>query len=349
MPPQQPIHVPSDILYATVLLSGTRSGQSGGRPATYEVHGSVPYRCCRDDQKGTVLSILTRSRGRSLALVVGGVAAGVAVALGASSLTGPSADEPAAALGRPASGDITNLADPDAREDVTDPRERADSPQAAVEAFLTAEQAGDTETSFAYLSDAVRVEYGSAAAWRADHPDALPPVTGFEFDGEPTGDGDQVEVPTTTSFESSLDTVVGLVPASALTSWLTVQEEGGWAVDIFATRQQPVLPSDEAAIGAVQTWAEERQRCGEPEQYTGLRGREDLAEALCGTDGSVQAGAVAALQEFDAGPLTGSFGAEVRSWARTVELDGPVPLRAAVAPVDDRWLVIGVLAPAGQG
>jgi hypothetical protein len=32
-----------------------------------------------------------------------------------------------------------------------------------------------------------------------------------------------------------------------------------------------------------------------------------------------------------------------------VALEGPVPLRAVVAPVDDRWLVIGMLAPRGGG
>lgn len=295
------------------------------------------------------MSILTRSSTRSLALVVGGVAVGVAVAFGAGSLTGSSADEPAS-FGRPESGDITTLADPSRRDAVTGPRERADSPQAAVEAFLVAEQAGDTETSFAYLSDAVRVEYGSAASWKADHPDVLPPITGFEFDGEPTGDGDQVEVPTTTRYQSSLDSVVGLVPASALTSWLAVQEEGGWAVDVLATRQQAVLPAEDAAAAAVQAWAEEQQRCGEPEQYSGgLIGRQDLARELCGAEGSVQAGEVGTLENFDSGPLVSSFGAEVMQWARTVELDGPVPLRAAVAPVEDRWLVVGLLAPAGQG
>jgi hypothetical protein len=46
-------------------------------------------------------------------------------------------------------------------------------------------------------------------------------------------------------------------------------------------------------------------------------------------------------------PLQNSFGADVVSWARTVTVEGAVPLRAVVAPVDDRWLVIGLLGPPG--
>jgi hypothetical protein len=51
------------------------------------------------------------------------------------------------------------------------------------------------------------------------------------------------------------------------------------------------------------------------------------------------------LSQLDAPPLQSSFGAEVVSWGRAVTVEGAVPLRAVVAPVDDRWLVVGVLAP----
>lgn len=287
-----------------------------------------------------------RSTGRSVALLVAGVALGVGVAVGASALAG--GDEPPTDLGRQATGDSSSLLDPDALAEVEGPRERADSPEAAVEAFLQAEQERDYQSSFAYLADAVRLEYGTAQAWAADHPDALPPVTGFELTGPVTGGDGRAEVPTTTSYRSTLDPVVGLVPARARTSWVAVEEDGGWAVDVLATTQEAVLPPDDAAVSAVQAWAEERQRCGAPEQYTGgLRGRAELATALCGAAGPVQATALGRLQPTDAPPLTNSFGADVMTWARTVTVEGAVPLRAVVAPVDDRWLVVGLLAPAG--
>lgn len=291
--------------------------------------------------------MVSRSTLRSLVLVVGGVGAGLAIALGVSTLTGPD-EATRTAFGREETGDSSSLLDPARVAEVEGPRERADSPQAAVERFLEAEQAGDTEASFALLADAVRVEYGSAAAWAADHPDAIAPVTDFSLDGEPTGGNGRAEVPTLTSYRSTLDPVVGLVPARARTRWVAVQEDGGWAVDVLSTTQEPLLPPDDDAVAAVQAWAQEQQRCGSPEQYGALRGRPELAEALCGTTGAVRAAEVAALPQVDATAFQSSFGADVVSWARTVALDGPVPLRAVVAPVDDRWLVVGVLAPPGQ-
>jgi hypothetical protein len=286
---------------------------------------------------------------RSLALVVGGVAVGVAVAVGASSVTGGGDDE-RTTFGRAATGDSSRLLDADRRAEVQGERLRADSPQAAVEAFLAAERSGDFDTSFAYLADTGRIEYGSASAWRADHPDALAPVTGFELDGEVTGGNGEARVPTVMSYRSSLDSVVGLVPARARTNWVAVEEDDGWAVDVVASSQEVLLPPDEDAVQAVQAWASEQQQCGEPEQYSGgLRGRDDLARQLCGATGDVAATDVGMLQQIDAQPLQNSFGAEVVSWARTVTVEGAVPLRAVVAPVEDRWLVVGLLAPPGGG
>jgi hypothetical protein len=294
------------------------------------------------------VSLLSRSTGRSLALLAGGVALGLGVAVGASALTG--SENTPTTFGRSATGDSASLLDADRVAEVQGPRTRADSPQAAVEQFLAAEAASDHDASFALLADDVRLEYGTAEAWAADHPDALPPVTGFALDGETTGGGGRAEVPTVTTYRSSLDPVVGLVPARARTRWVAVEEDGGWAVDVAATTQETVLPPEGDAVKAVQAWAEEQQRCGAPEQYEGgLRGRSDLAAALCGAKGALRATEVGPLSEIDAPPLQNSFGAEAVSWARTVALEGPVPLRAVVAPVDDRWLVIGMLAPRGGG
>lgn len=292
------------------------------------------------------MSVLSGSSLRGVALLVGGVAVGVAVAVGLGSFTG--SDDDADTFGRPATGDSSTLADPDRVAEVEGPRERADSPQAAVEAFLAAEESGDFDTSFAYLADTVRVDYGTAQAWRADHPDALAPVTGYEFDGEVTGGGGTAQVPTVTSYRSSLDSVVGFVPARARTNWVAVQEEDGWAVDVLATSQEALLPPDEDAVQAVQAWASEQQQCADPAQYSGgLRGRDDLARQLCGATGDVQATAVDMLQQIDAQPLQNSFGPDVVSWARIVTVEGAVPLRAVVAPVEDRWLVVGLLGPPG--
>lgn len=287
----------------------------------------------------------TPSRFRTAGLVLGGVALGVGIAVGASAFAQGDEAVPGT-FGRAAAPEgSAPLLDPARLAAVQGERTRADSPAAAVEGFLAAEVAGDHAASFGYLSDAVRVEYGSPAAWAADHPDVLPPVTDFSIEerGETSG-----SVITLTRYRSSLDAVTGLVPARARTSWVTVQEEDGWAVDVSATTQQALLPADTEARAAVQRWTEELQSCAVPErEVRELRARADLAVQLCDASGDLGAGDVTPLAQADAAPLQTSFGADVVSWARVVPVDGPVPLRAVVAPVDDRWTVIGVLDPSG--
>jgi hypothetical protein len=283
---------------------------------------------------------------RSAALLVGGIAVGLAVAVGAGQVFGGSSEP--TSFGRSASVDSTSLLDPDRVAEVEGPRTRADSPREAVEELLAAEQERDYEASFALLADTVRVDYGSAAAWAADHPDALPPVTGFEVLSE-QGGGGQATVVTLTRYRSSLDPVTGLVPGRAETSWTAVEEDGGWAVDVSATTQQMLLPPDDAAVPAVQAWVQERQRCTPPPpDAPALRGRTELPAQLCGTSGA-RATTVGPLGQLDAGLLQNSYGADAVGWARTVAVDGPVPLRAVVAPIADSWVVVGLLAPAGQG
>jgi hypothetical protein len=294
------------------------------------------------------MALLSRPGLRNAVLLVAGIAVGVTAAVGVPALMAD--DETPAALGRSADVDPATLLDPSRLAEVEGPRLRADSPREAVVAFLSAEQDGDTETSFGYLSDALRVEYTTPAAWTADHPDVLPPVVDFSVEGDPAADQQsaRVEVATSMRYRSTLDPIVGLVPARAQASWTAVREDGGWAVDLAATTQRVVFPPDADATSAVQTWAEQQQSCADPQVYAGgLRGRTDLADMLCGSTGDVRAGAPQPLSQLDAPPLQSSFGADVVSWARVVPVDGPVPLRAVVAPVADRWLVIGVLSPTG--
>lgn len=284
------------------------------------------------------------ARLRSTGLVVGGVALGVAVAVGLPKLTGDDPDPLAAS--RSADVDPRTLLDPTRLENVDGGRTRADSPRAAVEAFLTAEQEGDDERSFALLADEVRLEYGSAAEWAAD-PDAVPPVTGFEVTQAPGDARDRAVVETTMRYRSSLNAVAGLVPARAQTSWAVVEEEGGWAVDLFETVEIPVLPPEGDAAEAVRRWAQAQQDC--PATPPSVVGQTSLARSLCGADGDVATGAPTPLSGLDAGALQTAFGGDATTWARVVDVSSPVALRAVVAPVDDVWTVAAVLPPSGQG
>jgi hypothetical protein len=42
-------------------------------------------------------------------------------------------------------------------------------------------------------------------------------------------------------------------------------------------------------------------------------------------------------------PFLAAFGSAVHDWARVVRLDAPVRMDVVVAPVGERWLVVGVL------
>jgi hypothetical protein len=278
-------------------------------------------------------------RWRGAALVVGGVALGVGVAVGVPAVT--SGD------GRPRPAPVASTSDELldlARVEVDGPRTRTETAREAVEEFLTAEQAGDAERSFGLLTDALRQEYGGVAEWQADA-NAVPPVLGFEVEESPADEGGERVVRTTTRFQSSLDSVAGLVPARARTSWAVVQEEGGWAVDLDGSTQEVLLPPLTGIPAAAQEWVRQRQQCVADDS---VRGSPTLAQALCRTSGAAELGQAAPLETLDAGALQSSFGSDVAAWGRVVDVRAPVPMRTVLAPLDDRWQVVAVLPPSGS-
>jgi hypothetical protein len=279
-------------------------------------------------------------RWRSAALLAGGIGLGVAVAVGVPALSG--ADDTARPA--PAASTPEDLLDLD-RVEVDGPRIRTPTAREAVEEFLAAEKAGDDERSFGLLSDALRQEYGGVAEWRADA-NAVPPVLGFEVEDAPADEGGSAVVLTTTRFRSSLDSVAGLVPARARTSWAVVQEEGGWAVDLDASTQEVLLPPESGIPAAVQEWVRQRQQCVADDS---VRGSPSLAQALCGTSGTAETGDAAPLDPLDVGALQSSFGSDVAAWGRALDVASPVPLRAVLAPLDDRWQVVAVLPAPSDG
>lgn len=215
----------------------------------------------------------------------------------------------------------------------------ATSPQLAVEGFLAAEAARDFPASYAFLSAADRETHPTAAAWVAAHAQ-LPPVTGFAVE-QVRGD----EVVTMLGLRSTLDQVMGLVPARSRATWKTVQEEGGWRVVYGSATASAIYPSDEGVGDAARRWAEARVACATEVQHAGsLIGSPALATELCGAAGDVTLGAPGVLPD---GPettaLLSAYGPEVFTWARVVPVTAPVPLRAVLGPVADQWQVVGVL------
>ena len=249
----------------------------------------------------------------------------------------------------------------------------APDPATAVQRFVVAEVAGDRATSFSLLGPDDRARYRSVAAWTAAHA-SLPAITGVTLSSsQPTPIGaaaaTAVAAPTSASsndpaaatspavdvegdvtFTPSLDEVIGLTPPGAAAHWVVVAENGGWRVDFGRSTFAPSYASETGAAPAVLAWAESRQRCASAEalaalQYAdGLRGSPALAGALCKASGTVSVSGPRRLDATAATPILAAFGPDADTWARVIDVGGPVPLRVVVAPVGARWLVIGVLS-----
>lgn len=218
--------------------------------------------------------------------------------------------------------------------------EAAPDPLSAVEGFLAAEAAGDFARSWSLLSGDDRARFMSAAGWEAAH-EQIPPVTGFQA-GEAGADG---SVAVLLQLKAGLDGVLGLVPARAESTWRTTAEDGGWRVAFSRSELRPLYLDDGGATDAAVSWARARQGCDTrpAEQHGSLVGVPGLASQLCDTAGEPTSTELSRLPSADATRLISAFGAGVVDWARIVHLDGPVAMRAVLAPVGQRWLVVGVL------
>jgi hypothetical protein len=217
-------------------------------------------------------------------------------------------------------------------------------PVTAVELFLTAEIAGEFEASFEMLSQADQESAGGVEGWIAEHYLVVPTIRGFRFTAD-SADGTRAEISADLSLEPDLDQVVGLTPEKAASTWVLFEEAGDWKVAFEESRIEPVYLDDEGAPAAVEEWAVRRQNCEPTTEWdASLLGFPSLAEAMCGSEGPVEAGeAVPLADAAESEPFLAAFGPEVGLWARVVPIDGEHPLRAVVAPIGDEWVVIGVL------
>lgn len=308
--------------------------------ADTELRDPVPQE--RDDVPGHPADGAPRSsRRRDALIIVIALLVGMGGVAGFGALTGSDdTDTSSATIGSDVDAEFDPAPLPETDGDIT-PGTPAGSPTEAVEQFLAAEVDADFDASYSMLTRAQRSEYGSAAAWTNAHADFLP-ITAYEI-----VDTVDDRITAAVEYRSSLDEVIGLVPARGRVEWVVAQEAGGWLVDFDATSAEALYPEDAEASDAVAQWARSHQQCNTPEQYEGaLVATADLrraAESLCDTTATITAGDAGALDEFDGSPFVSAFGTDALSWARAVDVRGPVELTVVVAPVDDRWLVVGLL------
>jgi hypothetical protein len=223
------------------------------------------------------------------------------------------------------------------------PSPPAPAPDEAVRRFLELEIARDFGGSYGLLSAPDRIRESSRATWTTDHAD-LPVVTGSQIDGVHV-DGNRADVSARLTLRAELTPGRALVPSRASATFATVAEDGGWRVAFGDTTVVPQYPPPASVPAAVQEWARERRACRTaPEYVAGLVGAAARADALCGTHGPIRTGRVRDLPETAQDqPFLAAFGSEVHDWARVVPVVGPVRMDVVVAPLGERWLVVGVL------
>ena len=88
-----------------------------------------------------------------------------------------------------------------------------------------------------------------------------------------------------------------------------------------------------------------RQGCASsrPDEYVSLVGYPTLGDSLCKLAGSVVVGPVAELDSLKK-PLflVDPFGPEAWRWARVVPVVRPAVMKVVVAPIGDRWKIVGL-------
>lgn len=279
-----------------------------------------------------------------------GVVVALGVGVGASRLGGSDAEEVDGAVQAankvlPAAANLPAL--DLAPQPPAPPGPPAPTPAEAVARFLAAEVAADFATSYGLLAAADRATYAGPAGWTRAH-GFLYPVTNFTL-GDVTERDGRAEVAVRTELRSGLDEVMGLVPPAAASTWVAVPEDGGWRVAFDQSTISLEYRADDDAPAGVRAWVEARRACeAAPEYDGGLLGVASLADRLCRAEGETRVGTPGLLDDpVDAAPFLAAFGEDAGRWARVVPVDGPVALRAVVAPLGERWVVVGVLPRAG--
>jgi hypothetical protein len=221
----------------------------------------------------------------------------------------------------------------------------AAQPVDALRVFLDGQRDGDLDRAWSVVSERDRRRYPDVVDWQ-DANGVLPRVLGYTLDA-PLVAGERAEVGGTVQYEPRLDDIVGVVPARATAAWVVVRERGGWRVSVLDSIVDPVFPPAAGAVDAARAWADARQQCRVAAQWEGgLVGiaPDSDAHGLCAAAGDVQVGAVRPLDDtVDAEPFLAAFGGDVLGWARVVPVTAPVALDVVLAPIGDRWSVVGVI------
>jgi hypothetical protein len=229
----------------------------------------------------------------------------------------------------------------------------APDPRTAVRRFIDGEIERNDRLSYGQLSVADRVAYPSVSDWTL-HEAQSAQLTGATILAL-SQHGNAAAVRVALQQKPSLDEIQGLVTSRANAVFQVVREDGGWRVLLASSTIASEYPSASAASVAALTWVRDRQHCA---SGTAVQWRSDLygdgadftASKLCNASGTPSLGSPRALDDSDqSAPLLAAFGPDVELWARVVPLRAPVQADLVLAPVGERWLVVGLLSSSPTG
>jgi hypothetical protein len=218
----------------------------------------------------------------------------------------------------------------------------------AVRDLLDAEQRGDPAASFLLLSRQSRAEYKDVADWTKRR-QQLPAITKFRLD--PAADGDKgdraAKALAVVEHEPALDPFKGLSLARENQRFTGRHEAAGWLVD-GDPDVEPLLPPDPLAVEAATAWVAAVQACDRAkaaglQAVPNLFGSADGANGLCGKQGPVTPGAVERLTAGVASAdIVAQYSTDALEWARVVRITSPAAFGVVLAPLGDRWQVLGL-------
>ena len=215
--------------------------------------------------------------------------------------------------------------------------------EGAVRSLLEAEQRGDHDASFHFLSSMALKAYPDAESWGKRRMDA-PEITAFTINST-----QKDVVVTTVMHQPGLDPFVGLRAAKETQRWHVTREGGGWLVDGDPDVTFD-LPSDGTAAVVALQWAKAVQACDE-KKASGLQVDGDLLGGpttpvgLCKSSATLTASKAESTRPGPAtSELVSQYGDNALSWSRTVEIDGgPNAVLVLLAPIGSDWRVLGLL------
>lgn len=230
---------------------------------------------------------------------------------------------------------------------------RATSPAAAAAAFGDAVVSGRIADAFGLLPDIEQERIGSATRF-ADILSRDPAWLSAAVDTKASDkDNPVLRVEQT----PAIDEIRGVVGPSAVVKLPARQDETGWKVSWERRKiTQSYAAPEERVSDDIIAWAAARQQgCASSgaatgktpsDEYAGgLLGAVWLADALCTTTGAVTVASVGDIYTLDdPQALLDAYGSGAYQWARIVTLAAPHQMHVIAAPLDGRWVVVG-LAP----